>query len=228
MKLLETQHLTKKFGTFTAVDSVSLTINAGERFALIGNNGAGKTTLMKMLTGLLIPDSGTAAIAGHDVAKESLLAKKNVGYMSDDPSAYDYLTGEEFLILTGRLRNMSETALQKRLTELTSLFPIQAILPQPMSRYSRGNKQKVAFLAALMAKPKLLIIDEPIVGLDSASIEIMGETLTDYTKQGNGVLFVTHIVDFAKRFATKAGIMSNGKLLKTLEVEKSTKLETLI
>lgn len=228
MKLIEAHHLSKKFGSFTAVNAADLSLAAGERLALIGNNGAGKTTLMKMLVGLMIPDAGTARIAGHDITTMPLLAKQQLGYMSDDPTAYDYLSGEEFLILTGRLRGMSETAINHRLAELSKLFPIHSILSQPMSRYSRGNKQKVAFMAALFAKPKVLIIDEPIVGLDSASIDIMGQTLVEYTSEGNAAMFVTHIVDFAEKYATHAAVMVDGALEPPVAITHTTNLAKLI
>lgn len=228
MHAIETHHLIKKFGSFIAVNNVSLKIESGERYALVGANGAGKSTLLKMLVGLLFPTSGTAKVHGHDVENEPLIAKEHIGYMSDDPSAYDFLTGEEFLILTGRLRGLSESATAKRITELSTLFPIGGILDQPMTRYSRGNKQKVAFLAAILAKPKVLIIDEPIVGLDSGSIEILGKTLKEYAAVGNTVIFVTHILDFAERFASRAGIVKNGQIIDEVVVTKTTKLESLL
>jgi ABC-2 type transport system ATP-binding protein len=120
-----TQGLTKRFGSFSAVKDVNLHIKSGDVYALVGPNGAGKTTLVKMLVGLLAPTEGTARLFGHDVGREPIRAKEQFGYVSDDPTAYDYLTGKEFLVLTGRLRGMSETALTDRIKELVPLFPIE-------------------------------------------------------------------------------------------------------
>lgn len=228
MTAISTGNLTKRFGTFTAVDSVNLSINEGELYALIGPNGAGKTTLIKMLVGLLIPTSGNAVIAGHDVMHQPLLAKREIGYVSDDPSAYDYLTGLEFLMLTGRLRGMTGAQVKKRIEELLRIFPVTDIVPTTIAQYSRGEKQKVAVLAALMTKPKILIIDEPIVGLDPASINILGTMLVKYAQMGNTVFFVTHILAFAQKFAKRVGVMKAGKIVNETAISTAVGLEKLL
>jgi len=228
MDAIVTSGLTKRFGTFTAVDSVSLAIKEGETYALIGPNGAGKTTLIKILVGLLIPTGGSAFIFGNDVRKNPIAAKRMFGYVSDDPSAYEYLSGSEFLTLTGRLRGMTGSEVSRRIGQLTPLFPIADIISLPMSQYSRGNKQKIAVLGALLTKPKLLIIDEPIVGLDPESIEILGKTILHYTKEGNTVFFVTHILPFAQKFAQRTGVMKNGKIVKETAITKTTDMEKLL
>lgn len=212
----------------TAVDNVNLSVNEGELYALIGPNGSGKTTLIKMLVGLLIPTAGSAAIAGYDVASRPLLAKREIGYVPDDPSAYDYLTGLEFLMLTGRLRGMGEGEVKKRIEALMPLFPIADVVPTPIAQYSRGNKQKVAVLAALMTKPKILLIDEPIVGLDPSSIDILGETLVKYVRGGNTAFFVTHILSFAQKYARRVGVMKDGAITKETMVSREVSLETLL
>lgn len=228
MTAISTRNLMKRFGTFTAVDSVNLSINEGELYALIGPNGAGKTTLIKMLVGLLIPTSGNAVISGHDVMHQPLLAKREIGYVSDDPSAYDYLTGLEFLMLTGRLRGMTGAEVKKRIEELLRIFPVTDIVPTTIAWYSRGEKQKVAVLAALMTKPKILIIDEPIVGLDPASINILGTMLSKYAQTGNTVFFVTHILAFAQKFAKRVGVMKAGKIVNETAVSTAVGLEKLL
>jgi ABC-2 type transport system ATP-binding protein len=228
MPAIITHGLTKRFDTFTAVNSVNLSVKEGDLYALIGANGAGKTTLLKLLVGLLLPTAGTASIFGHDITRDPLAAKQHFGYVSDDPSAYDFLTGKEFLILTGRLRGMDGSALRDRIAELSDLFPIRDILSRPMTQYSRGNKQKVAFLASILTKPKLLIIDEPIVGLDSASIDIMGNALKTYTAEGNTVFIVTHILSFAQKYARQVGIMKEGKIIKEVPVTKTKSLDALL
>src|SRR3990172_5231260 len=147
---IESVGLTKKFGTFSAVSDVNLHVQKGDVYALVGPNGAGKTTLVKMLVGLLAPTGGSALLFGHNVMTQPVRAKELFGYVSDDPTAYEYLSGREFLILKGRLRGMTERVLTERIGKLTSLFPIEDILSQPMSEYSRGNRQKTAFLASIM------------------------------------------------------------------------------
>jgi ABC-2 type transport system ATP-binding protein len=228
MVAIQTKNLTKRFGYFTAVDDVNLSVNEGDIYALIGPNGAGKTTLIKLLVGLLIPSSGSAVISGFDVASRPLSAKKEIGYVPDDPSAYDYLTGMEFLMLTGRLRGMKEGEVKKRIDALMPLFPIADVVVTPMAQYSRGNKQKVAVLAALMTKPKILCIDEPIVGMDPSSIDILGETLVKYAKGGNTVFFVTHILPFAQKYAKRVGVMKEGAIKKETMVTPELALGTLL
>lgn len=222
MFAVETHALTKRFGDLTAVDGVSLQIKEGERFALVGPNGSGKTTFIKMLVGLLLPSAGTAAVFGSDAVEQPLTVKEHIGYVSDDPEAYEFLTGYEFLTLTGRLRGMTKGKIEERIGELTPMFPIRDVLPHPMSGYSRGNKQKVAFLASMLTKPKLLIIDEPIVGLDQESIDTVGKTIVDYAKTGNTVVFVTHILSFAKSYASSAAVMKQGKIVRELHVTAKT------
>lgn len=225
--VLLVKEVSKRFGKVRAVDGVTISVNAGEIYALIGPNGSGKTTLVKMITGLLRADKGVIKIGGIEVDKDSLKTKEQLGYLPDDPSPYDYLTGREFLELTGRLKGLSETQVKERVSQLEPIFPLSQILDQAMGQYSRGNKQKVAFLAALISNPKLLIIDEPIVGLDPTSIKIFGEELKEFAKNGGAVLMTTHILDFAKTWADRVGLLDRGELMKEIRINKDTDLETL-
>lgn len=224
---IKTESLTKKFGQLVAVSGVNLNIQSGEIYALIGPNGAGKTTLIKIVVGLLSADSGCASVFGYDIKNQPEEAKKLFSYISDNPTAYDYLSGREFLILTGSLRMMKKQRIVEHINELVNLFPISNIIDQPMSEYSRGNKQKVAFLAALLPKPKLIIIDEPIVGLDPDSIKIFAHTLKEFAKNGGTVFLATHILSFAQVCASRCGIMRDGKIVAEENIEKDTKLEIL-
>lgn len=217
---IEIRNLTKRFGNFVAVRKINLRIGTGERYALIGANGAGKTTLMKCLVGLLAPSLGTATVAGYDVTKEPMEAKKMFGYIPDDTTVYDYLTGTELLYLTGNLRRMEKEVLRKRIHTLIRLFPIGDIMDRPMSSYSRGNKQKVAFLSALLSNPPVLLIDEPVAGLDPASIHIFGKTLQKYSKEGNTVLFISHSLPFTRQYATRVGFMEKGSLAREASVSQ--------
>lgn len=212
--ILKVESVTKKFGKLAAVKDVSLTINRGEVYVLIGPNGAGKTTFMKMIVGLLSPDTGKIVINGFDNKESTVEAKKQFGFISDDPTAYDYLTGWEFITLTGKIRGIPEDELRKKMDELADLFPIKDILHTPMSGYSRGNRQKTAFIAAILDIPAILLIDEPIVGLDPQSIKILGSKIRDYVKGGNSVFYISHNLPFAREYADRVGLMKQGKIIK--------------
>lgn len=222
-----THALSKSFGATHAVRSVSLQVKKGEIYALVGPNGAGKSTFIKLLVGLLDATSGKAEINGYSIATEPEAAKDQFGYISDDPTSYEYLSGREFLELTGNLRRMRSEEVKHRIHELLSLFPLQTVIDMPMGQYSRGNRQKVAFLAALMAKPSVLIIDEPIVGLDMASIDTFGKTIAQFAKDGGSVFLATHILTFADAIAHRVGVMEEGKIVKEASLSSRTSITSL-
>lgn len=224
---IKIENLSKKFGSFEAVSDVTLYIPKGEIFALIGPNGAGKTTLIKMLVGLLKPDQGNFKIFGKDIGEEPETVKKTFGYISDNPIVYEYLSGLEFLYLTGTLRGIEKSVLDKKIKELKKIFPLGEVIYQPMAEYSRGNRQKLAFLAAILDDPQLLIIDEPVVGLDPSSIKILGTKLQQFVKKGETVFFVTHILSFAQDYATRVALMDKGKIIKEEKVTKNISLESI-
>jgi ABC-2 type transport system ATP-binding protein len=221
------QNLSKRFGSsadgVAVVRNVNISVGSGEIYALVGPNGAGKTTLLKMVVGLLKPDSGSVRICGHDSMENPRESKNHFGYVPDEPSGYDFLSGMEFLVFTGKLRGMDSDAIGARIRHLETLFPLADALARPMSEYSRGVKQKVLILAALMTAPEILIIDEPIVGLDPASIGSLGNLFTAYAAGGHAVVFVTHILEFALKYATRAGVMKAGALMRDIPINKSTK-----
>ncbi len=220
-------NLTKKFGTTAVIQNVSFSIPHSTVYALIGPNGAGKTTLLKMLVGLLYPTSGTAEIENHNIVTETIRTKEQFAYISDDPSGYDYLSGREFLALTGKLRNITPTEIEKRIKELVPLFSMEKHIDARMGEYSRGNREKVVFLAALLGNPRVLIIDEPIVGLDPESITIFGESLRKFAETGGTVLFTTHILSFAKQYADMIGVLVNGKIVYEGETAKNNDIERI-
>ncbi len=224
---IEISHLTKIYSGYKAVADLILQIGKEEIFALVGENGAGKTTLIKMLVGLIKPDDGQIKIFGDDFDKNPNKVKSSFGYVSDNPNVYEYLTGREFLRLTGRLRQMGKLAVEKRIEELLKIFHLDQLIDQPMAEYSRGNRQKVAFLSAILTKPPLLIIDEPIVGLDPDSIDIFGQMLRQYADTGGTVFFATHILPFAQKWASRVGIIHKGRLIKVTKIISQTDLETL-
>ena len=222
---LEIKAVTKKFGDIIAVNDVSLNVKAGTVMALIGPNGSGKTTLLNCVVGLLRPETGRVLIKGLDIQEKPVVAKRLFSYISDNPAIYPYLSGLEFMRLTAKLHGLTEDQTEKKITELKSLFPIEEVLAARTESYSRGNLEKTAFLSALISDPTLLIIDEPIVGLDPASIRLFGNTLRRFVKAGGAVLLSTHTLEFAREYADTIGIIHGGKLLKELSVTAKINIE---
>ena len=225
---IKISHVSKVFGRTKAVWDVSLDIFSGDIYALIGPNGGGKTTLIKMLVGLYLPTTGHITLHGNDIGRQTISAKRSFGYVPDNPEGYDYLSGYEFLNFTARLRGMTAQGGKLRIDELVSLFPLKNIISEPMESYSRGNRQKIAFLAALLTTPPALIIDEPIVGLDPPSIDTFGKIITDYAKSGGTVFFATHTLWFAKKYAKRVGVMKAGQLVAEKNISLLLNLEKLL
>ena len=211
--MLTVNHLTKKFGNKTVVADVSFTIQPGEIFSLIGPNGSGKTTIIKTIAGLLQPTSGEIKIAGADVVKNPEAAKLQTGYIPDEPAVWQYMTGAEFLQLTGALFCVNRDTRQSEAPKLLDIFGLRGIEHQYFEEYSRGNKQKFCILAALLHQPKVLLIDEPIVGLDPASAQIAKREFTKFALNGGTVLLVTHTLSVAEEIADQIGVLSQGKLI---------------
>lgn len=211
--MLVINNLTKKFDRQTVVDNVSLRVESGEIFSIIGPNGSGKTTLIKMISGLLQPTAGEIKIADIDVSKNPKAAKAKIGYLPDEPAVWPYLTGEEFLQLTGALFGLKKKERSERIPQLLKIFNLTGIEQQYFDQYSRGNKQKFSILAALLHQPQLLLIDEPIVGLDPASAEIAQAEFTKFTRAGGAICLVTHTLPIAEKISHRLGILANGKLL---------------
>jgi len=205
--------LTKKFGQKIAVNNVSFSAASGEVFCLIGPNGSGKTTIVKTVTGLLHPAAGSVQIGEFDIQAQPLEAKQLIGYIPDEPTAWSSITGEEFLRIVGALYNVSESDCNARIAELLPIFNLESIKSEYFEDYSRGNKQKFSILAALLHRPKLLVIDEPIVGLDPVSAEIAKKLFADFAKQGGIVLMVTHTLAVAEEIASRIGFIENGRML---------------
>lgn len=210
--MLKINKLTKHFGSNKAVDDVSFEVKSGEIFSLIGPNSSGKTTIIKTIAGLLQPTSGDIKIAGFDVAKNPEEAKAEVGYIPDEPSVWPYMTGEEFLLFTQALFGMDEKARLASIPKLLAPFDLAGLEKQYFEEYSRGNKQKFSIIAAMSYGPKLLLVDEPIVGLDPASAEIAKKMFTDFAKAGGAVLLVTHTLQVAEEISNRIGFLKKGKL----------------
>jgi ABC-2 type transport system ATP-binding protein len=211
--MLKVHNLTKHFGEKVAVDGVSFEINKGEIFSLIGPNSSGKTTIVKSIIGLLQPTSGQITIDEADIVKQPVKAKQNIGYIPDEPSVWPTMTGEEFLFFTQALYGVDEKTRTSKLKHLLDTFNLAGLEKQYFEEYSRGNKQKFSILAATSHHPKLLLIDEPIVGLDPTGAEIAKKMFVEYAKNGGSVLLVTHTLPVAEEISDRIGFLKDGKLV---------------
>jgi len=213
--MLNVSNLTKKFDGKVAVGGVSFVIKPGEIFSLIGPNSSGKTTIVKTIAGLLRPNTGTVTVGEHDVVLKPLETKSLIGYIPDEPVVWSGMTGEEFLHFVGALYGLAESTRTQKITELLAVFALSGLEKEYFENYSRGNKQKFTILAALLHEPKLLLVDEPIVGLDPESAIIAKTLFTQFAKAGGAVLLVTHTLTVAEEIATRVGVLKEGKLLGT-------------
>ena len=211
--MLTVHNLTKKFGNKKAVDDVSFTIKEGEIFSLIGPNSSGKTTIVKSIIGLLQPTHGSITVAGHDVTKDPLAAKTQIGYIPDEPAIWPHMTGGEFLYFTQALFGVDEKKRLASLPQLLEIFNLQGLEKQYFEEYSRGNKQKFSITSAMSHNPKLLLVDEPIVGLDPTGAEIAKKLFVQYAKAGGSVLLVTHTLPVAQEISDRIGILKDGTLV---------------
>jgi len=213
MDVLKVESLTKTFGATKAVDNLSLTLKSGEVYALIGPNGSGKTTLVKTIAGLLRPNHGHIAVDGVDVVADPARAKAALGYIPDEPSAWTGMTGEEFLHFVGALWGVPAALRKERIAALLAEFHLAGIEKGYFEDYSRGNKQKFTIMAGLLHHPKLLLVDEPIVGLDPESAEIAKHEFRRFANEGGAVLIVTHTLGVAQEIADVIGVLKGGRLV---------------
>ncbi|MBI1737048.1 MAG: ABC transporter ATP-binding protein [Candidatus Rokubacteria bacterium] len=210
---LRLERLSKRFPGRLAVDDLSLTVDAGEIYGLIGPNGSGKTTTVKLSTGLYRPSAGRVLVAGIDLHAEPERAKAMIGYVPDEPFAYERMSGREFLHLIGELWSMPRTRRDARIEDLAAVFRLGELLDGHVEHYSRGNRQKLALVAALLHDPRLLVVDEPIVGLDPESAVRTRELFRDFVARGGAVLLCTHTLAFAEAVCRRVGMLRDGRLV---------------
>ena len=196
-----------------AVDDVSLRIGSGEFYALLGPNGAGKTTTLKMIAGLLKPDFGSVSIGGHDLAESPERAKQHLAYLADEPAVYPKLTPLEYLEFIGALWNMPAAHARQRADALLEQLGLAENSNQRAEEFSRGMKQKLALAGALLHEPRLLMLDEPLTGLDAHAARLVKDMLQQHVAAGGAILLTTHILEVAERLAQRIGIISRGKLV---------------
>lgn len=211
--MIELNTIVKRFGDFSAVDGISLSVGRGEFFGFLGPNGAGKTTTIKMMTGLYAPSSGSCLINGFDIQAHPIPAKRSFGYVPDQPYLYDKLTGREFLSFMGGLYGMPPDLVRRRVEELRDSFEIGPFLEKRAEEYSQGMRQRIVLSAALMHSPAVLIIDEPIVGLDPRSARLVKDTLKARTREGLTIFMSTHLLEIVEELCDRIAIIKDGKII---------------
>lgn len=217
--MLKIEHLTKMYGEKKAVDDLSLCINAGEIYGFIGHNGAGKTTTLKSVVGILKFDSGNIYVDGISVRENPLACKEKIAYIPDNPDLYDFMTGTQYLNFVSdifRIDTEKRTALIKKYADI---FEITDDLSQSISSYSHGMKQKLAVISALVHSPKLVIMDEPFVGLDPKAAHQLKEIMHEICAGGGAIFFSTHVLDVAEKLCDKVAVIKNGRLIKSGTME---------
>ncbi len=213
LKAIEVINIYKSYGRVRALRGLTFSVPEGEIYGLLGPNGAGKTTTLKILVGLLTPDRGKALIMGYDVTKDRVAALSNVGYMPENPILFRNLTVKEFLEMVGALRGMKKEEVDEAINYYLDLFGMKDKLDEPASALSRGMTQKVLATAALMVKPRVLIMDEPMAGMDPESQHAFKEEIRRLSREGVTSLISSHILDMVERLCTKVGIIDRGRLV---------------
>jgi ABC-2 type transport system ATP-binding protein len=211
--MIHLEQVTKRYGTTVAVDRLTLEVQPGELFAFLGPNGAGKTTTIKMLVGLLFPTSGTVRIGGFDMQREGDQARQLISYVPDQPFLYEKLTGREFLQFIADMYRMPADHARRRLGEVIELFGLRPFVDDLTERYSHGMRQRTVFAAALLHEPRLLIVDEPTVGLDPKSVRLLKDLLRQEANRGVTVFMSTHSLDVVEQLADRIGVMHHGRLI---------------
>lgn len=218
--MLNIEHLTKTYGEKKAVDDLSLHICPGEIYGFIGHNGAGKTTTIKACCGILQVDSGEITIDGVSVRENPLACKAKIAYIPDNPDLYEFMTGIQFLNFIADIFGVDAAERQSRIRKYSDAFELTDDLAQPISAYSHGMKQKLTVISALVHNPKLVIMDEPFVGLDPKASHLLKELMREICAQGGAIFFSTHVLEVAEKLCDKVAIIKDGKLIKSGTMEE--------
>ena len=213
--MLKIEHLTKTYGEKKAVDDLSLHIQPGEIYGFIGHNGAGKSTTIKSAVGILKFDTGTITINGKSLTEDPLGCKRDLAYIPDNPDLYDFMSGIKFLNFVADIFAVPAAARQEKIRKYADLFELTGDLAQPISAYSHGMKQKLAVIAAWLHSPKLIVMDEPFVGLDPKASHHLKEMMREHCDNGGAIFFSTHVLEVAEKLCDKVAIIKQGKLVKT-------------
>ena len=218
--MLTISHLTKTYGDKRAVDDLSLHIAPGEIYGFIGHNGAGKTTTIKSCCGILGFDSGEITIGGVSMKENPLVCKSKLAYIPDNPDLYDFMTGIQYLNFVADVFGVPADERQKKIRELADAFEITDALAEAISSYSHGMKQKLAIISALIHSPKLIIMDEPFVGLDPKASHLLKQLMRKICDDGGAIFFSTHVLEVAEKLCDKIAIIKNGKLIQSGTIEE--------
>ena len=217
--MLRIDNLTKAFGSKKAVDNLSLHIARGEIYGFIGHNGAGKTTTLKSVVGILGFDEGRILIDGKSIAEEPLACKKEIAYIPDNPDLYEYMSGIKYLNFIADVFGVPAAARKERIEKYSELFGMTQDLAQPIASYSHGMKQKLAIISAWIHEPKLIIMDEPFVGLDPKAAHILKGMMREVCSEGGAIFFSTHVLEVAEKLCDKVAIIKDGRLVKSGTME---------
>ena len=220
--MLKIEHLTKVYGEKKAVDDISLHIQKGEIYGFIGHNGAGKTTTLKACCGLLGFEKGEIYIDGVSVKENPLACKQKIAYIPDNPDLYAFMTGVQYLNFVGDVYKVEASVRQEKIHRYADLFELTESLAMPIGAYSHGMKQKLALIAALMHEPKLMIMDEPFVGLDPKAAHTVKQIMRELCDQGSAIFFSTHVLEVAEKLCDKVAIIKDGKLIASGTMEEVT------
>ncbi len=212
--MLQIKNLTKAFGEKKAVDNLSLEIRSGEIYGFIGHNGAGKTTTLKSIAGILHFDEGEILIDGRSVVADPINCKRDIAYIPDNPDLYDFMTGMKYLNFIADIFGVGQEERDEKIKKYSELFQIDKDLNEAISAYSHGMKQKLAIISAWLHTPKLIIMDEPFVGLDPKASHILKEMMHDFCAAGGAIFFSTHVLEVAEKLCDKVAIIKEGKLIK--------------
>lgn len=211
--MLKIEHLTKTYGEKKAVDDLSLHIAPGEIYGFIGHNGAGKTTTIKSCAGILPFDAGTILVDGLDVTSKPIECKRRIAYIPDNPDLYEFMSGIKYLNFIGDIFGVEAGVRAERIKKYADIFGLTEDLAQPISAYSHGMKQKLAIISAWIHEPKLIIMDEPFVGLDPKAAFSLKEMMHELCDKGGAIFFSTHVLDVAEKLCDKVAIIKEGKLI---------------
>ena len=218
--MLKIEHLTKIYGDKKAVDDLSLHILPGEIYGFIGHNGAGKTTTLKACCGILQYDSGEITVDGVSMKQNPMACKGKIAYIPDNPDLYEFMTGIQFLNFVADIFGVSASDRHERIRKYADAFELTADLGQPISAYSHGMKQKLAIISALIHEPKLIIMDEPFVGLDPKASHLLKEIMREMCDRGSAIFFSTHVLEVAEKLCDKVAIIKAGKLIRSGTMEE--------
>jgi len=213
--MIEIKNVSKSYnrGAIKAVDNLDLTVNGGEIFGFLGPNGAGKTTTIKLIVGLLRPDSGTILVNGVDNQQDPMRCKAMTTYVPDDPAVYERLTGMEYLNFIGDVYGVDGVKRVARITRWAEVFEIASNLASPIQSYSHGMRQKVVLMAALLPEPEVIVLDEPLAGLDPRSAHELKQAMREHCDRGGTLFFSTHIMEVAEKLCDRVGIIHHGRLV---------------